>query len=72
MPSMYKSYPAWRNKVVDLVKRGHPLKVVSATMQVGMDRILAEKRRDPDWGDELDQAIQTGKENPHKPRPGSL
>lgn len=60
----YKVVPIWRREMLKLAKQGHNIKAVCHTLKVGYDRLVVEKRRDPDFAAELDAAIEAGKSKP--------
>lgn len=60
----YKVIPVWRNNMLKLVGQGHPVKAVCHTLHVGYDRLLMEKRRDPNFAEQLDNAEVAGREKP--------
>lgn len=58
----YKVIPVWQKDLMKLVRLGHSTKVAAATLNVGYDRLLNERRRNAEFDEELAKAEQEGRE----------
>ncbi len=58
MPTI-KYRPAWKDNLVYQIKCGRPLTLAASMMRVGMDKVIFERNRDPEFA----AALKDAKEN---------
>lgn len=47
---------AWKEELIKQVRMGRPLTLSARIIRIGMDRIIFEKNRDPDFSNRLQEA----------------
>lgn len=63
-----KVIPGWRIQLLKLVGQGHNVKAACVALKVGYDRVLSEKRRDVEFGAELDGLIESNAGGLNRPK----
>jgi hypothetical protein len=51
-----KHREAWKGNLVHQVKCGRPLTLAASLIRVGMDKVIFEKNRDPEFAKALEEA----------------
>ena len=50
---------SWKNHLIAQLKMGRPLNLSARIMRIGQDRIIFEKKRDPEFAKAMEEAEAT-------------